>query len=45
MPDLATAAALVPPPSTTFTPGPRDALDAAYRRYQALVTQLAPPAV
>jgi len=43
VPDLAAAAALVPPPSTTYLPGRRDALDAAYRRYQALVTQLAAP--
>jgi xylulokinase len=34
-PDLAAAAALAPPPAETFQPGPRDALDEAYRRYQA----------
>lgn len=43
-PDLATLAALAPPPSATFTPdaaaGPLAA--AAYARYQRLVAQLAP---
>jgi xylulokinase len=44
VPDLATLAALVPPPSATFTPdaaaGPAAA--EAYARYQRLVAQLAP---
>ena len=35
-PDLRAAAACAAPPAETFTPGPRDALDAAYHRYQAL---------
>jgi len=39
VPDLAHAAALVPPASEIYTPGPREAADAAYRRYQALVAQ------
>jgi xylulokinase len=42
IPDLAAAAALAPAPSITYLPGPRDEVDAAYRRYQRLVTQLAP---
>jgi len=32
--DLAAAAALAPPPARTYVPGPRDAVDEAYRRYQ-----------
>jgi len=40
VPDLAHAAALAPPASEVYTPGPREALDAAYRRYQDLVAQL-----
>jgi xylulokinase len=43
-PDLATLAALSPPPSATFTPDPAAAepAAAAYGRYQRLVEQLAP---
>jgi len=42
-PDLATLAARSPSPSTRFEPTlPRDAIDAAYHRYQRLVGQLAP---
>ncbi|HWU91347.1 MAG TPA: FGGY-family carbohydrate kinase, partial [Kofleriaceae bacterium] len=41
--DLAAAAALAPPPAKSFEPGPgAAAADAAYRRYRALVDQLAP---
>lgn len=40
VPDLVHAAALAPPASEVFAPGPRDALDAAYRRYQDLVARL-----
>ncbi len=43
--DLAAAAALVAPPGKTFTPGAavvQDALDAAYRRYQAVTALLIP---
>lgn len=39
-PDLAAAAAALPGPSKTFTPGAP--LDAAYARYQQLMRQLAP---
>jgi xylulokinase len=42
-PDLAHAAALVPPASEVYAPGPpeqRAALDAAYRRYQDLFARL-----
>ncbi|MEO8703113.1 MAG: FGGY family carbohydrate kinase [Kofleriaceae bacterium] len=39
-PDLAAAAAEIPPPTDAFTPG--DKLDAAYDRYKKLVSQLAP---
>ena len=39
-PDLAACARLVPTPAKTFAP--RASLDAAYQRYQQLVTQLAP---
>ncbi len=42
VPDLATAAALIPSPVRSFTPGPRAALEVAYRRYQTLVSHLAP---
>jgi xylulokinase len=38
--DLAACATLLPPPRTMFTP--RASLDAAYARYQQLVSQLAP---
>jgi xylulokinase len=43
-PDLATLAALAPPPSATFTPDPAGVgpAAAAYGRYQRLVEQLAP---
>jgi xylulokinase len=43
-PDLATLAALAPPPSATFTPDPAAVgpAAAAYGRYQRLVEQLAP---
>ncbi|MDB4963276.1 MAG: hypothetical protein JWP01_3275 [Myxococcales bacterium] len=41
VPDLVTAAAFAPPATETFTPGPRDALDEAYRRYQVLGAHLA----
>jgi hypothetical protein len=43
--DLAAAAELVAPPARTFTPGAavdQDALDAAYRRYQAITALLIP---
>ncbi len=40
-PDLSSAAACAAPPSETFTPGPREALDVAYARYQALGRLLA----
>ena len=43
-PDLASAAARVPLPVETFVPGPRDALDEAYCRYEALGTRLRDPA-
>jgi sugar (pentulose or hexulose) kinase len=36
-PDLAAAAALVPPPASVYEPVPRPELDHAYRRYQALI--------
>ena len=42
VPDLAGAAALAPPAVNVFAPGPaatREALDAAYRRYQNLVAR------
>lgn len=39
-PDLAACATLLPPPRETFAP--RASLDAAYARYQRLVSQLAP---
>jgi xylulokinase len=45
IPDLATAAVLVPSPLATYVPRPRDALEAAYRRYQTLVAHLAPLAL
>lgn len=38
--DLAQAAALAPPASEVYAPGPRDALDEAYRRYQDLFARL-----
>jgi len=38
--DLATAAALAPPPARTFEPG--GSLDDAYARYRRLIAQLAP---
>jgi xylulokinase len=43
-PDLAAAAALAPPPRRSFAPDPgaAGASGAAYRRYRALVEQLAP---
>jgi len=34
----------VPLPVETFVPGPRDALDEAYCRYEALGTRLRDPA-
>jgi xylulokinase len=42
-PDLPAAAALAPPPRRSFAPDPRarSVADAAYRRYRALVEQLA----
>ena len=39
VPDLAGAAALAPVASEVYAPGPREALDAAYRRYQELVAR------
>jgi len=39
VPDLAGAAALAPVASEVYVPGPREALDAAYRRYQELVAR------
>lgn len=42
VPDLASAAAGAPRPTSTFLPGPRGAVDAAYRRYRALVAQVMP---
>ncbi len=39
VPDLAHAAALAPVASEVYAPGPREALDAAYRRYQELVAR------
>ncbi len=43
-PDLASLIAAAPPPAATIFPeaGAREASDEAYRRYQALVVQLAP---
>jgi len=43
-PDLPAVAALAPPPRHRFAPDPRAraAADAAYRRYRALIDQLAP---
>jgi xylulokinase len=43
-PDLATAAARVPPPVETFLPGPSAALVEAYCRYEALGARLRDPA-
>jgi xylulokinase len=43
-PDLATAAARVPPTIEAFQPAPSTALEEAYRRYQALGARLQDPA-